>query len=66
MRITDILVHQPLGLVRIRTDAGIEGLCDGASEEAARVIPDIYGPVLIGRDPLDREWILAAAPQLRP
>ena len=57
MRITDILVHQPLGLVRIQTDAGIEGLCDGASEEAARVIPDTYGPVLIGRDPLDREWI---------
>ena len=57
MRITDILVHEPLGLVRIQTDAGIEGLCDGASEEAARVIPAIYGPVLIGRDPLDREWI---------
>lgn len=57
MQITEVTVHLPLGLLRIRTDDGIEGLANGCGEECARFVRDVYGPELVGRDPLDREEI---------
>ena len=42
-------------LVRIRTDAGLDGVgeCFGPPELAAAVLDHAYAPALIGRDPLD-------------
>ena len=57
MKIVDIKVHFPLSLMRIITDEGIEGWCNGVSEEGARSIFHTYRKDLIGVDPLDREYI---------
>ena len=57
MKITDIKVHLPLGLLRIQTDAGIEGLSDGCGETCAEFIQQVYRPELLGQDPYHREVI---------
>ena len=59
MIISRVIVHQPAGLLRILTDAGLEGQCTG-------VAPTIAGPdvaeaasILINENPIDRErlWL---------
>ena len=57
MKITDIKVHLPLGLLRIQTDAGIEGLSDGCGETCAEFIQQVYRSELLGQDPYHREVI---------
>ncbi len=55
MKITDIVINQPIGLLRIQTDSELEGHCLGVD---ARVIPHILDSCkseLVGQDPLDRE-----------
>jgi L-alanine-DL-glutamate epimerase-like enolase superfamily enzyme len=49
MKITDIKIHQPSGLLRILTDTEIEGWCLGVGSEASRQIQSVYR--------LDREYI---------
>ena len=55
MKITDLQIHLPAGLLRIRTDSDVEGWCLGVGGEAARTIKSQYSEVLVGADPLDRE-----------
>ncbi|MFA6108451.1 MAG: enolase C-terminal domain-like protein [Candidatus Latescibacterota bacterium] len=55
MQITDIKVHQPVGLLRLLTDTELEGWCLGVSAEVAGHIQSSCREVLVGRDPLDRE-----------
>ena len=55
MEITDIKIHQPVGLLRILTDTELEGWCMGVGEDTARQIQSAYRNVLIGQDPLVRE-----------
>ena len=57
MKITDIRIHQPIGLLRIGTDEGIEGCCLGVDENTARHIQSSYRDFLIGQDPFDRQAI---------
>lgn len=57
MKITDLKIHLPLGLLRIQTDAGIEGLSDGCGETCAEFIQQVYRPELLGQDPYHREVI---------
>ena len=56
-QITDIKIHEPAGLLRIITNAGLEGWCLDVSEDTARLIQAQYRSALIGRDPLLRERI---------
>ncbi|MSS70543.1 MAG: hypothetical protein EXS64_03540 [Candidatus Latescibacteria bacterium] len=55
MTITDIQVHQPAGLLRLLTDAGVEGWCPGVRGEVACQIQAFLRGALIGQDPLHRE-----------
>ena len=55
MQITDIRIHQPIGLLRILTDDGLEGWCLGVGPDVARHIQAAYRDVLVGQDALDRE-----------
>ena len=57
MKITDLKIHLPLGLLRIQTDAGIEGLSDGCGATCAEFIQQVYRPELLGHDPYHREVI---------
>tara|TARA_B100000686_G_scaffold330968_1_gene393900 strand:- start:2406 stop:3443 length:1038 start_codon:yes stop_codon:yes gene_type:complete len=57
MKITEIRIHQPVGLLRILSDEGIEGICLGVDESTARYIQSAYRDYLIGKDPFDREAI---------
>ena len=57
MKITDVKIHQPLGLLRILTDTEVEGWCLGVGEHIAQQIQSNYRDVLIGQDPMDRERI---------
>ena len=54
-QITDIKIHQPVGLLRILTNTGVEGWSLGVSEDTARLVQSQYRSALIGRDPLVRE-----------
>ncbi|MCB8959680.1 MAG: mandelate racemase/muconate lactonizing enzyme family protein [Ardenticatenales bacterium] len=42
------------GLVRITTDSGLVGWGEGASGPAAAVIEQLFAPLLLGQDPLNR------------
>jgi len=55
MKITDVRIHQPMGLLRIQTDADVEGWCLGVSADIARQIQTHCREALVGSDPLDRE-----------
>ena len=55
MQITDIKIHQPAGLLRILTDADVEGICLGVGPEIAGHIQGPCREALIGQDPIDRE-----------
>ncbi|HXD33696.1 MAG TPA: mandelate racemase/muconate lactonizing enzyme family protein [Pyrinomonadaceae bacterium] len=47
-------------LVKIETDAGLTGWGEALPTPAARVISDFLAPVLLGRDSLDREALVAS------
>jgi len=57
MKITDIKIHQPVGLLRILTDTDIEGWCLGVSTDVAQKIQSAYRDSLIGEDPINRERV---------
>ena len=59
MRITELCVHEPIGLLRIRTESALEGHCFGIEPGMGREIVDKYGHALIDQDPIDRErlWL---------
>jgi L-alanine-DL-glutamate epimerase-like enolase superfamily enzyme len=46
-----------MGLLRVFTDAGIEGICPVRDTRSAHELADAVRPLVIGRDPLDREFI---------
>ena len=59
MQITRITLHQPVGLLRLVTDEGLEGHCTGITASSAGV--ERVAPTLLGTNPLDRErtwWVL--------
>lgn len=59
MQITRITLHQPVGLLRLVTDEGLEGHCTGITVPGADV--GLVAPILVGTNPLDRErtwWVL--------
>lgn len=53
MQITRITLHQPVGLLRLETDEGLEGHCTGVTASSADV--GLVAPILVGSNPLDRE-----------
>jgi L-alanine-DL-glutamate epimerase-like enolase superfamily enzyme len=60
MFITDIVIHQPLGLLRLITDADIEGWCPGVDRSAAQQIQGLYRELLVGESPVERERLWRA------
>ena len=60
MKITDIKIHQPVGLLRILTDSEVEGWCLGVSEDIARKIQSTYRETLINQDAINRERLWQA------
>ena len=57
MKITKISLHQPVGLLRLVTDEGLEGHCTGvtALDTVMGADVDLAAPILVGTNPLDRE-----------
>lgn len=60
MQIIRIQIHHPIGLMRLSTDTGHEGLCPGVTPHVGRMILDHYAPAVIGADPMNRERIWSA------
>jgi len=60
MKISDIKIHQPVGLLRILTDDGVEGHCLGVGPDIARHIQGPCREALVGENPLDRERLWQA------
>ena len=60
MIISRIVVHQPAGLLRILTDAGLEGRCTGVAATVAETDVAEAASVLIDANPIDRERIWLA------
>jgi L-alanine-DL-glutamate epimerase-like enolase superfamily enzyme len=46
-----------MGLLRVFTDTGIVGLCPVRDTRSAHELADAVRPLVVGRDPLDREFI---------
>ena len=59
MIISRIIVHQPAGLLRILTDAGLEGQCSGIAPTIAGADVAEAASILIDANPIDRErlWL---------
>ena len=59
MIISRIIVHQPAGLLRILTDAGLEGQCSGIAPTIAGTDVAEAASILIDANPIDRErlWL---------
>ena len=55
MQITDIKIHQPVGLLRIVTDTDLEGWCLGVDPQVASHIQSSCRDALVGQDPMERE-----------
>ena len=55
MIISRIALHQPAGLLRLRTDTGVEGHCTGITSTESDV--NRVAPILLNSNPLDRERI---------
>ena len=53
MKITGIQLHQPAGLLRLLTDAGLEGHCTGVAASGSDV--DRVASILADTNPVDRE-----------
>jgi D-galactarolactone cycloisomerase len=49
--------HRSTGLVKITTDAGVVGWGEGCTGPAAAVIGEIFAPLLLGADPLNRNGL---------
>lgn len=64
MQITRIQIHQPIGLMRLGTDTGHEGLCPGVTLHVGRMILDHYAQAVIGADPMNRERIWYALAEI--
>ena len=60
MKITEIKIHQPAGLLRILTDDGIEGHCLGVGPDIARQIQGPCREALVGENPIERERLWQA------
>ena len=60
MIISRIVVHQPAGLLRILTDAGLEGRCTGVAATVAEADVAEAASILINANPVDRERIWLA------
>ena len=60
MIISRIVVHQPAGLLRILTDAGLEGQCSGVTATVAGADMAEAASILIDANPIDRERIWLA------
>ena len=60
MIISRIVIHQPAGLLRILTDAGLEGRCTGVAATVAGADVAEAAPFLIDANPVDRERIWLA------
>lgn len=63
MQISRITFHQPVGLLRLVTDEGLEGHCTGITASSAAMCADVdlAASILVGSNPLDRErtwWAL--------
>ena len=59
MIISQIVLHQPAGLLRILTDAGVEGQCTGIAPTIAGTDVAEAASILINANPIDRErlWL---------
>ena len=59
MIISRIIVHQPAGLLRILTDAGVEGRCTGVAVPVAETDIAAAASILINTNPVNRErlWL---------
>ena len=59
MIISRIIVHQPAGLLRILTDAGVEGRCTGVAVPVAETDVAAAASILIHANPVNRErlWL---------
>lgn len=67
MTISQIVLHQPVGLLRLRTDTGIEGHCTGVVTSVSDL--DSVSSILLNSNPLDRErhwWSLKDVGDLAP
>jgi L-alanine-DL-glutamate epimerase-like enolase superfamily enzyme len=60
MVITDIKIHQPVGLLRLITDMEVEGWCLGVDTNSGRQIQALYRRLLVGESALDRERLWQA------
>ncbi|MDE2704600.1 MAG: hypothetical protein OXI35_05985 [Gemmatimonadota bacterium] len=60
MIISRIAIHQPAGLLRILTDAGLEGRCSGVVATIAGADVAAAASILISANPVDRERIWLA------
>ena len=60
MIISRIVVHQPAGLLRILTDAGLEGRCTGVAATVSETDVAEAASILINANPVDRERIWLA------
>ncbi len=57
MIISRIIVHQPAGLLRILTDAGLEGHCTGVATTVAETDVATAASILLDANPVNRERI---------
>ena len=59
MQITNVLIHQPVGLLRIQTDTELEGWCFGVSPDDGKRIQQKLAGAVIDQNPIDRErlWL---------
>ena len=59
MIISQIVLHQPAGLLRILTDAGVEGCCTGVAVPVAETDVAAAASILINANPVNRErlWL---------
>ena len=60
MIISRIIVHQPAGLLRVLTDAGLEGQCTGVPATIAGTDVAEAASILVDANPVDRERIWLA------
>ena len=59
MQITNVLIHQPVGLLRIQTDTELEGWCLGVGTDDGQKIQQRFAGAVIDQNPIDRErlWL---------
>ncbi len=60
MIISRIIVHQPAGLLRLLTDAGLEGHCTGVAATIAETDVAAAASILIDANPVNRERLWQA------